>query len=105
MLALCDLKGSPQGMMFLNGRLQLLQSALALARRGAVLLVPGKDLDHPKILALLQQVRDHALADRPCVQRPIREQRPERFRQVGDPLAGLRCAPKGHHQMVRIGFE
>ncbi len=41
-------------MMLLDGRLQLFQTALAVFLCRADLLMPGKDLYHPKILALFQ---------------------------------------------------
>ncbi len=61
-------------MILLNGRLQLFQAALAVLLSRTDFFMPGKDLCHPKILALLQKVRDHALADGSGIQITIREQ-------------------------------
>ncbi len=78
--------------MLLDSCLQFLQATLPIPLRGTDLLMPGKDLYHPQILILLQQVREHALADRAGIKHTVRERRAERFHKL------YACAKHTHSQ-------
>ncbi len=77
--------------MLLDSCLQFLQATLPIPLRGTDLLMPGKDLYHPQILILLQQVREHALADRAGIKHTVRERRAERSTLMQNWLKKLVC--------------